>query len=170
MQDKEFQNKIMYFFGIIPIIWISLLIAPYIEEGLLGILNGFGVSVYNPFNITFCKNSVKTILIFLLIYVFGISIHESTKKKYRIKEEHGSAKWGNSRMLNYKYKQKPENMNKILTQNVRLGLNGRMHKRNLNVLVVGGSGAGKTFSYCKPNIMQANSSFVILDPKRRKSS
>ena len=61
--------------------------------------------------------------------------------------------------------QKPDNMNKILTKNVRLGLNGKKHKRNLNVLVIGGSGAGKTFSYCKPNVMQCNTSMVILDPK-----
>ena len=60
--------------------------------------------------------------------------------------------------------------NKILTKNVKIGLNGRKHRRNLNVLVCGGSGAGKTRFYCKPNIMQANTSFVILDPKRRNTS
>lgn len=94
-----------------------------------------------------------------------IVIYESTKKNYRKGEEHGSAKWGIASQLNKKYMQKPDNMNKILTKNVRLGLNGKKHKRNLNVLVIGGSGAGKTFSYCKPNVMQCNTSMVILDPK-----
>ena len=72
--------------------------------------------------------------------------------------------WGSAATLNKKYKQK-ENMNKLLTKNVALGLNGKKHRRNVNVLVVGGSGAGKTFSYCKPNVLQANSSYVVLDPK-----
>ena len=63
--------------------------------------------------------------------------------------------------------QLPKSQNKILTQNVLLGLNARKHRRNLNVLVIGGSGAGKTRFYAKPNVMQCNSSYVILDPKRR---
>ena len=92
-------------------------------------------------------------------------MYYSTKKNYRRNEEHGSAKWGNAFTINKKYLQKPEKNNKILTQNVKVGLNGRKHRRNLNVLVCGGSGAGKTRFYCKPNIMQANTSFISLDPK-----
>ena len=131
----------------------------------MSIITGFTESMNNPLNISWCENSIKSILIFLLIYIMIIAVYESTKKNYRRGEEHGSAKWGSASELNKKYMQKPENMNKILTKNVKLGLKGKQHKRNLNVLVVGGSGAGKTFSYCKPNIMQANSSFVCLDPK-----
>ena len=91
----------------------------------------------NPFNILWSENSIKTILIFLLIYIFVIIFYESSKRNYRRKEEHGSARWGEARTLNKKYKQFPENMNKTLTKNVELGLNGRKHKRNVNVLVVG---------------------------------
>lgn len=91
-------------------------------------------------------------------------VYESTRKNYRRKEEYGSAEWGNAVALNKKYKQNG-NMNKLLTKNVALGLNGKKHRRNVNVLVIGGSGAGKTFSYCKPNVFQANSSYVDLDPK-----
>ncbi len=80
-------------------------------------------------------------------------------------EEHGSARWGNPKEVNRKYMQQPASDNKLLTQQVRVGLDGKKHRRNLNVLVCGGSGAGKTRFYCKPNIMQANSSFVVLDPK-----
>ena len=118
----------------------------------------------NVFNISFCENSIKTILIFLVIYILGILVYESTRKNYRRKEEYGSAEWGNAGQINKKYKQNA-NMNKLLTKNVALGLNGKKHRRNVNVLVVGGSGAGKTFSYCKPNVLQANTSYVILDPK-----
>ena len=86
-------------------------------------------------------------------------------KNYRRGEEHGSAQWGNAEKICKKYAQRNRESNKLLTQNVRIGLNGRKHRRNLNVLVCGGSGAGKTRFYCKPNIMQGNTSYVILDPK-----
>ena len=67
--------------------------------------------------------------------------------------------------LSYKkYANKDKTENKLLTQNVAIGLDGRKHRRNLNVLVCGGSGAGKTRFYAKPNIMNANTSFVVLDP------
>ncbi len=164
-QNVQLQNKVLYFLGIIPTIWLALIIAPNLNNGLMSIIIGFTESMNNPLNISWCENSIKSILIFLLIYIMIIAVYESTKKNYRRGEEHGSAKWGSASELNKKYMQKPENMNKILTKNVKLGLKGKQHKRNLNVLVVGGSGAGKTFSYCKPNIMQANSSFVCLDPK-----
>ena len=164
-QNEQLQNKVLYFLGIIPTIWLALIIAPNLNNGLMSIITGFTESMNNPLNISWCENSIKSILIFLLIYIMIIAVYESTKKNYRRGEEHGSAKWGSASELNKKYMQKPENMNKILTKNVKLGLKGKQHKRNLNVLVVGGSGAGKTFSYYKPNIMQANSSFVCLDPK-----
>lgn len=95
----------------------------------------------------------------------GIGIYFSTRRNYRRREEHGSAKWGNTGTLNKKYRDKDPSANKLLTQNVRIGLDGRKHRRNLNILVCGGSGAGKTRFFCKPNAMQCNTSFVILDPK-----
>ena len=89
----------------------------------------------------------------------------STRKNYRWREEHGSAKWGVAKSVCKKYRDKSFNNNKILTKNFCIGFDGRKHRRNLNTLVVGGSGAGKTRFYAKPNIMQANCSYVILDPK-----
>ena len=89
----------------------------------------------------------------------------SSKRNYKRGKEYGSAKWGYAKQLNNKYKQFPKSENKILTQNVRIGLKAQKHRRNLNVLVVGGSGAGKTRFFVKPNIMQCNSSYVVLDPK-----
>ena len=163
-RDKSI-SKIVYILGTVPVIWLALKIAPITKCGITNILKNLENVFKNPLNINWSQNSMKTILIFLLIYVLAIFIYESSKKNYRRKEEHGSAKWGYAKDLNKKYKQYPENMNKILTENVQIGLKGKEHKRNLNVLVVGGSGAGKTFSYCKPNVMQSNSSFVVLDPK-----
>lgn len=167
MKDNIKANVVFYCFGIIPVVWIALLIAPYIDGGLIEIVKEFANVINNAFRITFCDNSIKVILFALIIYALGIGMYESTKKNYRRKEEHGSAKWGNARTLNKKYQQYPISENKILTQNVKIGLNGKKHRRNLNVLVCGGSGAGKTRFYAKPNIMQCNCSFVALDPKRR---
>ena len=163
-QDEKKVAKIFYIIGIIPIIWISLLIAPYIDGGLVNIIKNGSLAFSNPFKIIFTGNSIKTVFIFLLIYILCILLYESTRKNYRRREENGSAKWGDAGKINKKYKQ-PNNYNKILTKNVSIGLNGKKHRRNVNVLVIGGSGAGKTFSYCKPNVMQCSSSYVILDPK-----
>lgn len=156
---------ILILIGVLPVIWFALLIAPYMETGIAEMLLGAEDVFANPFNIKLCENSLRSVLIFLLIYGISIGIYISTKKNYRRGEEHGSAKWGNAESINKKYRQKPDSDNKLLTQRVRIGMNGKKHRRNLNVLVCGGSGSGKTRFYCKPNIMQANTSFVVLDPK-----
>lgn len=95
----------------------------------------------------------------------GIGIYFSTRRNYRKGEEHGSAKWGDARAVDKKYRDKRPEQNKLFTQNVRMGLDGRKHRRNLNTVVIGGSGAGKSFNLAKPNLMQANTSFVVLDPR-----
>lgn len=166
MRERNNTNIVFYVLGIIPVIWLALLIAPYISGGIVEIIEEFPNLINNPFGLTFCANSIKVSLFFVLIYGMGIAMYESTKRNYRRKEEHGSAKWGNPKILNKKYQQYPISENKILTQSVKIGLNGKKHRRNLNVLVCGGSGAGKTRFYAKPNIMQCNCSFVALDPKR----
>jgi len=165
IEDSSKTIKWLCILGVIPTIWIALLIAPFISGGLPTIIKEFPEAMNEPFHITWCVDSVKTILIFIIIYIMGISVYLSTRKNYRRREEHGSAKWGFASVINKKYQQMPISNNKILTQNVMLGLNGKKHRRNLNVLVCGGSGAGKTRFYCKPNIMQCNTSFVVLDPK-----
>jgi type IV secretion system protein VirD4 len=157
--------KWVYLLGLFPTIWLSLLIAPSVNGGLPQIIKDFPEKMASPFSIYWCNNSLKVIVILVVCYAMAIGIYLSTKKNYRRREEHGSAKWGNASVINKKYEQKPISENKLLTQNVALGLDGKKHRRNLNVLVCGGSGAGKTRFYCKPNIMQTNTSFVILDPK-----
>lgn len=151
--------------GIIPVVWAALIVAPFLSQGLAGIVNGFTAGMNNPMAVKWCDDSLKTILIFLLIYGIGMGVYFSTRRNYRKGEEHGSAKWGNAEHLVGRYADKNKLQNILLTQNTRIGLDGRKHRRNLNVMVVGGSGAGKTRFYAKPNIMQANTSFVVLDPK-----
>jgi len=136
MEDEKKITRIMYAIGIIPIIWLALLLAPYIKGGQIEIIKNCNIAISNPFEITFTENSLKTVLIFLLIYILSILVYESTRKNYRRREENGSAKWGEAKELNKKYKQ-PNNYNKILTKNVSIGLNGKKHRRNVNVLVIG---------------------------------
>ena len=151
--------------GILPVVWLGLLIAPSVKGGLPEILPSLLTVFNDPFHIELCGDSLKTVLVLLLLYGMGIGIYLSTRRNYRRREEHGSAKWGNAGALNKKYRDKDPSANKLLTQNVRIGLDGKKHRRNLNILVCGGSGAGKTRFFCKPNAMQCNTSFVILDPK-----
>lgn len=158
-------NLILYGAGIVPVVWIALLAAPFFGGGLKAIFLEFPDAIAKPFNITFCEDSVKAVLLFVGAYSMGIGIYLSTAKNYRRREEHGSAKWGDAEALRKKYEDKDKMQNKVLTQHTAIGLDGRKHRRNLNVLVCGGSGSGKTRFYAKPNIMQANTSFVVLDPK-----
>ena len=168
MREDKFSrtNVILYCLGLIPTVWLGLLVAPALRSGLPNLIRNLAVVFSNPFHIVWCEDSVKAVLIFICAYAMGIGIYLSTARNYRRREEHGSAHWGNAGQVNKKYENKTEpEKNKILTQKTKIGLDGRKHRRNLNVLVCGGSGAGKTRFYAKPNIMQANTSFVILDPK-----
>ncbi len=167
MREDRFSktNLILYACGIIPVVWLGLLIAPALSGGLPELIENLSTVFNNPFHIELCKDSGKAVLILLLCYGMGIGIYLSTARNYRRREEHGSAKWGVPGTVNKKYADKEKTHNKILTQNTAIGLDGRKHRRNLNVLVCGGSGSGKTRFYAKPNIMQANTSFVCLDPK-----
>ena len=159
MNDKRYW---MVAFGLIPAIWFALLMAPGIDSGILSYLP---IAIKTPLHIEWCNHSLKSIVIAVLTYLIAVGVFFSSRGNYRRGEEHGSAKWGMAKTVNRKYADKDRMNNKVLTKNVSIGLNGREHRRNLNVLVCGGSGAGKTRFYAKPNIMNANTSFVILDPK-----
>ena len=164
-QDDKRTAVILSLIGIIPVGWLALKIAPSVSGGLAEILPGLMTVFNEPFRIELCEDSIKAVLVLLLCYGMGIGIYFSTRRNYRRREEHGSAKWGDANAVNKKYAQFPKSENKLMTQNVSIGLNTKKHRRNLNTLVCGGSGAGKTRFYCKPNLMQANTSFVVLDPK-----
>lgn len=132
---------------------------------LFELLDRLTAAMNNPTHITLNEYSLKAVLIFLFLYVMGIGVYFSSKENRRPGEEHGSARWGNVKSVVRRYMDKDSYKNIILSQNMRLGLNAKKHRRNLNVLVVGGSGAGKTRFYAKPNLMQCNTSFIVADPK-----
>ena len=166
MRNGEKKSSIIFAIcGIIPVVWFALLTAPYIKSGLIGILQGWNRAFKKPFDITICEDSLRTVLIFLFCYLCGLGIYLATRRNYRKGEEHGSATWGNAREINKRYSDKNFTANKIMTQHVRISYNSRKHRRNLLTVVIGGSGSGKTRHYGKINLYQANTSFVVLDPK-----
>ena len=149
----------------LPVVWLALRIAPFMENGLPGLIQNFGAAMSRPFHITLCEDSSKTVFVLLLCYGIAIGIYLSAQRNYRRREEHGSAQWGSPAQVNKKYADRVPAQNKIFTQNVSVGLDSRRHRRNLNTLICGGSGAGKTRFFAKPNLCQTNSSYVVLDPK-----
>jgi type IV secretion system protein VirD4 len=163
-KDKR-TNIILFVLGIPVVVWLALLFAPALFGDKANILTAMSAAMANPFSITVCDQSGRAVFIFLAAYVLGIGIYLSTKRNWRRREEHGSAKWGDVRSIVRRYADRHFKDNKLLTQDFRIGFDGHKHKRNLNVLVVGGSGSGKTRTYAKPNVMQCATSMVILDPK-----
>ena len=169
MNRQENQKTIYILLGILSVfvIWLALMVAGCYEEDikLFELLDRLTADMNNPTHITLNKYSLKAVLIFLFLYAMGIGVYFSSRENRRPGEEHGSARWGNVKSVVKRYMDKDSYKNIILSQNMRLGLNAKKHRRNLNVLVVGGSGAGKTRFYAKPNLMQCNTSFIVADPK-----
>ena len=127
-RDNDRQTSIILaVLGILPIVWLGLLIAPSVKGGLPEILPSLMNVMSDPFHIVLCEDSVKTVLVLLLCYGMGIGIYFSTRRNYRRREEHGSAKWGNAKAVDKKYRQNPPSENKLMTQAVRIGpdLNGK---------------------------------------------
>ena len=169
MNRQENQKTIYILLGILSVfvIWLALIVAGCYEEDikLFELLDRLTAAMNNPAHITLNKYSLKAVLIFLFLYAMGIGVYFSSRENRRPGEEHGSARWGNVKSVVKRYMDKDSYKNIILSQNMRLGLKAKKHRRNLNVLVVGGSGAGKTRFYAKPNLMQCNTSFIVADPK-----
>ena len=152
----------------LPVIWwAAILIADAIQPGrnLFELMEVLTEKLNHPFQLHYTEYTIKSVLVCTLLYAAGIGIFYSSQKNYRRGEEHGSARWGGARQICKKYSQKPYSQNILLTQNFRISLDTHKHRRCLNILVVGGSGAGKSRGFALPNIMQCCCSMVITDPK-----
>ena len=165
MKPQKRTPSWVYALGIFPAVWLALLVAPSISGGLQGVVIYLPQAMNHPFQIVWCEDSPRAVLLFLAAYGLGVGIFLSTRHPYRRGEEHGSAQWGNVRQINRKYADKHFENNKLFTQHFRMGLDTHKHRRTLHTAVIGGSGAGKTLFFAKPNLCQANTSFVVLDPK-----
>ena len=150
------------------VLWLAAIAAYAYEDGmnLFQWMGRFSQVLERPFSIGWTPYTLKCMLGSLLLYGCGVALYYSSRENRRPGEEYGSAKWGNPKELNRKYMDhQHKDANIILTQRVRLGMDGYITQRNMNVLVVGGSGSGKTRFFCKPNIYSANCSYLITDPK-----
>ena len=147
--------------------WVAILLADAIQPGrnLFELMEVLTEKLNHPFQFHYTEYTIKSMLVCTLLYAAGIGIFYSSQKNYRRGEEHGSARWGDARQICKKYSQKPYSQNILLTQNFRISLDTHKHRRCLNILVVGGSGAGKSRGFALPNIMQCCCSMVITDPK-----
>ncbi len=146
----------------VPVVWAALLLAHSLGGGLPDVLSNLTAALDDPFSIRWTKHSLVSILLCSALYAAALCYASANQGRTRDGAEHGSAAWGTPRQVNAMFAQK---QNKLLTQNVRLGLDTHKHRRSLNVLVIGGSGAGKSRSFVKPNILEANTNYVITDPK-----
>ena len=161
-QPNRTGNLTVYLFLYIPVVWVALLIAQSLGGSLPDILARLTAALENPFSIRWTQYSPLSILICTGAYIMALSFLAANQGRTRDGEEHGSAVWATPGQVNAMFAQKE---NKLLTRNVRLGLDTHKHRRSLNVLVIGGSGAGKSRSYVKPNILEANTNYVVTDPK-----
>ncbi len=150
----------------LPVVYFAMVAASvYIPgENILALLERISTMVRRPDLLRWTAYTPRFLLVFLLLYGGGVLLYYADHENRRPGEEYGSAKWGNARELNKRYADQ-DGKNVILTKRVSIGLDGYKHRRNLNILVVGGSGSGKTRFFCKPGIMSVNCSYLIVDPK-----
>ena len=162
MPIRKSNDTLFYLFGTIPVVWLALLLAQSLGGGLPELLRNLTVALEQPTNIVWTDKSLPTILICLAAYGMAVLLYRTNQGRTRDGEEHGSAAWATPASVNAQFAQKDSIP---LTQHVRLGLDTHKHRRSLNVLVIGGSGAAKTRSFVLPNILTANTNYVITDPK-----
>lgn len=131
---------------------------------LSGLLNACNEMLAEPLPFEWSNQTPRFLLIFTGLYAVIVLAASSEHRNTRPGEEHGSAHWGNAKELNRRYRD-TQGPNLLMTRNIRIGVDGYKHKHNTNVLVVGGSGTGKTRTYAVPNVLEAGCSMVITDPK-----
>ena len=162
MPIRKSNDTLFYLIGIVPVVWLALLLAQSLGGGLPELLWNLTSALEQPTNIIWTDKSLPAILICLAAYGMAVLLYRTNQGRTRDGEEHGSAAWATPASVNAQFAQKDSIP---LTQHVRLGLDTHKHRRSLNVLVIGGSGAAKTRSFVLPNILTANTNYVITDPK-----
>ena len=149
-------------------IWLGTAAAPGAAGGLRGMLAAFSQAMASPFSLTLCPDTGRCVLVCLFIYGLALLMVISSGMNFRRGEEYGSARWGTPQEIDRKYRdRKAPSSNLILTRHVAIGNSQAAmyrHRRNLNTVVIGGSGAGKSTSHVLINVLQASHSYVVLDP------
>ena len=148
--------------------WLGAAVASHWSgTGLPALLQSVTEAMARPFSLRWTEHSARCVFLCTLFYFIAVAAGNANKKNRRRGAEHGSAQWGDVFQIAKRYRDKKHpKENLILTQHFQMGLDGHKHKRNTNVLVIGGSGAGKSRSYAIPNALNCgNCSLVICDPK-----
>lgn len=167
-QHNDWRDKLpMLLLMLGPVLYPAAVLASGYEDGMniIELMGRFAEMVERPFSLRWTGHTLKFMLGAVIAYGVTVLFLFSTKENKRTGEEHGSAQWGSARQLDRKYRDKDPERNTVLTQHVSMSLDGRKHRRNLLQIVVGGSGSGKTRFFAKPNLMEANCSYVVCDPK-----
>ena len=169
MRQNDFRSAAPVWAVLSPLVlWLAAIAAYAYEDGmnLFQWMGRFSQVLERPLSIGWTAHTPKFMLVSLIIYAFGIALYYSSRENCRPGEEYGSARWGDPRALCRKYMDhQHKEANIILTQRVRLGMDGYKTQRNMNILVIGGSGSGKTRYFCKPGLYSANCSYLVTDPK-----
>ena len=162
---------------VIPCLIIGELFTIYVSYVLNGvwntngdivlILNKFNAAIKNPFGQYYNANTLRAVIYGSLIYGMAVLMYVTSRRNLMHGKEYGTARFADIRMVNKALADKDESKNRILSNNVRMSTDTSVTGLNNNMLVIGGSGAGKTFFIVKPNIMQMmlNNSFIATDPK-----
>ena len=189
-KTKQQQNRQLFLiYGIIYVflVYLCIVFAPYWTGTLIDSLPKMAAMPKSAFwHLQKSPYTFSMILIVTVIYAIVILVYHSSRRNTRFGEEQGSSQWGDVNQITKKYQrkkpicytiEKEENgkvtqekvevafPNLILTKKMLLSIDAQSHRRNLNVLVIGGSGAGKTMFYARPNLLQANTGYIVLDPK-----
>lgn len=131
---------------------------------ITALLDALNSALAEPFALAWVSDSPRFLLVFTVVYAVVVIVAVTDQKNTRPGAEHGSAAWGDVFRLNKFYMDK-HGPNLLLTQHFYIGIDGYKHKHNTNILIVGGSGAGKTRTYGVPNVLECACSMVITDPK-----
>lgn len=168
MKRHSFREDALTWIAFFPVVlWLGALAASAYREGmnLLDWMGSFAAALEHPLRLAWTSHTPAFLLGAAALYAGGIFLYYSTRQNRRPGEEQGSARWGSVRALDKKYRDRNPEKNVILSQHLRMSLDGKKHRRNLLQIVVGGSGSGKTRFLVKPNIFLANASYIVTDPK-----
>lgn len=164
---KKKPNIILIVLGALASAFLGYLIAGAWREGIEfnEFLDRFTIVCSYPLHDYYNEFTFRMIGYVLLVYAVVIVMYYTSQRNLMPGKEYGTSKLADIKQVNRFLADKDEGRNRILSQNVRMSLDTRHTKLNNNVLVIGGSGAGKTFYEVKPNLMQLNTSFILTDPK-----
>lgn len=168
MKQHTFRESAPVWAAFLPIVlWLGALASTAYQEGmnLFTWMERFAQAMEHPLTLRWDTHTPAFLLGAMALYAGGIFFYYSTRQNRRPGEEQGSARWGSVRALDKKYRDRNPEKNVILSQHLRMSLDGKKHRRNLLQIVVGGSGSGKTRFLVKPNIFLANASYIVTDPK-----